>query len=150
MLGIVGFASAIPSLLVTPWGGVVVDRMPKRRLLLLTQSGAMLLAFILAALSFSGIVQAWHIVVLAAGLGLVNAFDAPARQAFVVDMVGSMDPTRSPSIADVSASSALRLADSATALGRGCFTINGISFRPCPDLTAIIWRTVRGRRTCQL
>ena len=57
MLGVVGFASAIPSLFVTPWGGVVVDRMPRRRLLMMTQSGAMLLAFILAALTFTGIVQ---------------------------------------------------------------------------------------------
>src|SRR5512142_1014325 len=79
-LGLVSFASAIPSLLTLPWGGVVVDRMPKRTLLIITQSGAMLLAFILAFLSFTGLVQQWHIVALAAGLGLVNSFDSPGRQ----------------------------------------------------------------------
>ena len=90
-LGIVGFASAIPTLLISPWGGVVVDRVPKRTLLILTQFGAMLLAFILAALVFTNTVQEWHIIVLAAGLGVVNSFDAPGRQAFVVDMVGRED-----------------------------------------------------------
>src|SRR5690242_2429009 len=90
-LGIVGFAAAIPSLLVSPWGGVVVDRAPKRTLLILTQASAMILAFILAFLSFAGLVQQWHIILLAGGVGLVNAFDGPARQAFIVEMVGRED-----------------------------------------------------------
>ena len=90
-LGIVGFASALPALVITPWGGVVVDRVPKRKLLVFTQSAAMLLAFILAALTFAGVVQVWHVVALAVGLGVVNAFDGPARQAFVVEMVGRDD-----------------------------------------------------------
>lgn len=90
-LGIVGFAAAIPALVITPWGGVVVDRVPKRKLLVFTQSAAMLLAFILAALTFAGVVQVWHVVALAVGLGVVNAFDGPARQAFVVEMVGRDD-----------------------------------------------------------
>src|SRR5260221_8563169 len=81
-LGIVGFASAIPALLVLPWGGVIVDRVPKRALLIITQASAMMLALILAVLAFTHTVQVWHVVALAAGLGLVNAFDAPARQAF--------------------------------------------------------------------
>jgi MFS family permease len=107
--------------------------MPKRRLLLLTQTGAMLLAFILAALTFSGIVQAWHIVVLAAGLGLVNAFDAPARQAFVVDMVGSRDLPNAIALNSLMFNSARAIGPAwAVAAGgrwRGwCFTINGISF----------------------
>src|SRR5512146_1877849 len=88
MLGIVGFASAIPSLLISPWGGVVVDRVNKRNLLVITQAAAMVLAFILAALTFAGIVQVWEIVALAALMGVINAFDGPARQAFVVEMVG--------------------------------------------------------------
>src|SRR5947209_9721012 len=74
-LGIVGFAAAIPALIVSPWGGVIVDRVPKRALLIATQACAMILAFILAALSFTHTVQVWHVVALAAGLGLVNAFD---------------------------------------------------------------------------
>ncbi|MBI1793704.1 MAG: MFS transporter [Chloroflexi bacterium] len=90
-LGIVGFASAIPTLIISPWGGVIVDRVPKRSLLILTQASAMLLAFILAALAFTNTVREWHIILLAAGLGVVNAFDAPARQAFVIEMVGKED-----------------------------------------------------------
>jgi len=134
MLGIVGFAAAIPSLLVTPWGGVVVDRMPKRRLLLLTQTGAMLLAFILAALTFTGVVREWHIVLLAAGLGFVNAFDAPARQSFVVELVGRQDLPNGIALNSLMFNSArvigpavggLLLAAVGTAW---CFTINGLSF----------------------
>src|SRR6185369_2088799 len=90
-LGIVGFAAAIPSLLISPWGGVIVDRVPKRTLLILTHASAMVLAFILALLSFAHLVQQWHIILLAGGLGLVNAFDGPARQAFIVEMVGRED-----------------------------------------------------------
>ena len=90
-LGLVGFASAIPSLLTVPWVGVIVERVPKRTLLMLTQAGAMLLAFVLAFLAFTDLVQQWHIIALAAGLGLVNSFDSPARQAFVVEMVGRED-----------------------------------------------------------
>ena len=91
MLGIVGFAAAIPALLVSPWAGVVVDRVNKRNLIVITQASAMVLAFILAVLTFAGIVQVWEIVILAALLGLVNAFDGPARQSFVVEMVGRED-----------------------------------------------------------
>lgn len=90
-LGVVGFASALPALIITPWGGVVVDRVPKRTLMVLTQSGAMILAFVLSWLTFIDVVQVWHVVVLATGLGVINAFDGPARQAFVVEMVGRAD-----------------------------------------------------------
>lgn len=86
-LGVVSFASAIPSLTLTLGAGVVIDRMPKRTLLLITQTASMLLAFILAADVFVGWVQPWHIVILSFLLGAVNAFDAPTRQAFVVEMV---------------------------------------------------------------
>src|SRR5512145_445825 len=75
MLGVVGFAAAIPSLLISPWGGVIVDRVSKRQLLVITQSAAMVLAFVLAVLAFTGAVQVWHIVALAALLGVVNSFD---------------------------------------------------------------------------
>jgi MFS family permease len=92
-LGIVGFASAIPALIVSPWGGVVVDRMPKRSLLIITQSVAMILAFALALLTYLKVVQVWHIVLLTAVLGVVNSFDGPARQAFVIDLVGHEDLT---------------------------------------------------------
>ncbi len=133
-LGIVGFAAAVPSLLVTPWGGVVVDRVPKRALLILTQAGAMLLAFILAVLTFTGLVQEWHIVILAAGLGFVNAFDAPARQAFVVEMVGRSDLPNGIALNSLMFNSARVVGPAVgglllAAVGPAwCFTINGCSF----------------------
>ncbi len=134
MLGIVGFAAAIPSLLISPWGGVVVDRVNKRNLLVITQGSAMVLAFILAALTFAGIVQVWEIIVLAALLGLVNAFDGPGRQAFVVEMVGREDLSNAIAINSMMFNGArvigpalggLLLATVGTAW---CFFINGLSF----------------------
>lgn len=133
-LGIVGFAAAIPTLVISPWGGVIVDRVPKRSLLILTQASAMLLAFILALLAFTHAVQEWHIILLAAGLGIVNAFDAPARQAFVVEMVGKDDLPNAIALTSMMFNSA-RVIGPAVAgillaiLGAAwCFTINGISF----------------------
>jgi MFS family permease len=92
-LGYVSFASGIPTWLLILYGGLVNDRMPRRNLLVITQSSMMALALILAALTFSNLVRPWHILVLACLLGVVNAFDAPARQAFVVDLVDRADLT---------------------------------------------------------
>ncbi|MBZ5704473.1 MAG: MFS transporter [Acidobacteriia bacterium] len=91
LLGSVGFASQFPVFLVAPLGGIVADRMNRHRVVIGTQVASMLLAFILAGLTLSGQVQVWHIFVLAALLGVVNAFDIPGRQAFLVDMVGKED-----------------------------------------------------------
>lgn len=90
-LGYVGFAMGVPSWLFMMYGGVVADRIPRKTVLLTTQACMMLLAAVLALLSFSGWVQPWHIVVLALGLGVINAFDAPARQAFVNELVPRQD-----------------------------------------------------------
>ncbi len=90
-LGYVGFAAGVPSWLFMLYGGVVADRISRRRLLLITQTAMMVLAFILAGLTFSEVVRPWHIMVLALGLGIANAFDAPARQSFVFEMVGRED-----------------------------------------------------------
>lgn len=86
-LGVVACAMGIPILLITPFAGVIVERMSRRQLLLLTQSAMMSLALILAALVFTNAVQIWHIVVLALLLGTCTAFDAPARQTFISDLV---------------------------------------------------------------
>ncbi len=134
MLGVVGFAAAIPALLVSPWAGVVVDRVNKRNLIVVTQAAAMVLAFILAALTFTGNVQVWEIVVLAALLGLVNSFDGPARQSFVVEMVGREDLPNAIALNSMMFNGArvigpaiggLLLATVGTAW---CFFINGVSF----------------------
>ena len=91
LLGAVGFASQIPVFLVAPIGGITADRANRQRIVIATQTASMILAFILAALTLSGKVQVWHIFVLAALLGVVNAFDIPGRQSFLVDMVGKDD-----------------------------------------------------------
>jgi MFS family permease len=90
-LGIVAAAASLPVLVLSLWAGVLIDRLPKRTVLVATQTTAMLLALILAALVFSGVVQFWHVVVLATLLGCVNAIDLPARQAFTPEMVGKED-----------------------------------------------------------
>src|SRR5208337_2215124 len=91
LLGSVGFASQIPVFLTAPLGGITADRVNRQRLVIATQISAMILAGILAVLTLSGRIHVWHIFVLAALLGVVNAFDIPGRQSFLVDMVGKED-----------------------------------------------------------
>jgi len=134
-LGAVGFASGIPTWLFMLYAGVVADRVPRRTLIMITQTGMMILAFILAALTFVKIIQPWHILVLAFLLGIANAFEAPARMAFVTEMIDNRE--------DLTNAIALNgtMFNSATAVGPAvaglayaalgpewCFTINGISF----------------------
>ena len=134
ILGLVAFASAIPVLAISPWGGVVVDRMSRRKLLMMTQSGAMILAFIMAALTFANKIQEWHVIVLAALLGVVNAFDAPARQAFVPELVGKNDLPNAIALNSIMFNSARIIGPAVAGLtlaavgAAWCFTINGISF----------------------
>jgi MFS family permease len=91
LLGTVAFCSQIPVFLCAPIGGIVADRYNRHRIVIATQATSMVLAFILAILTLTHRVQVWHIMVLAACLGVVNAFDIPARQAFLIDMVGRED-----------------------------------------------------------
>lgn len=133
-LGLVGFASAIPALLISPWAGVIVDRVAKRKVLVFTQSVAMLLAFVLSALVFADLAQVWQVVVLAACLGAVNALDGPARQAFVVEMVGRDDLPNAIALNSMAFNLA-RVVGPAfggailVAVGAGwCFFLNGLSF----------------------
>ncbi len=90
-LGLVGALQFLPVLFFALFGGVLADRWPKRRVLLFTQSSAMIQAAILWILVASGTVQIWHVLVLAAMLGVTNSLDMPTRQAFVVEMVGRED-----------------------------------------------------------
>ncbi len=91
LLGTVGFASQIPVFIMAPIGGIVADRNNRRRVVIGTQITSMILAAVLAFLTLSGRIQVWQIMAIAAGLGVVNAFDIPARQAFLIDMVGRED-----------------------------------------------------------
>jgi MFS family permease len=87
MLGVVGFTSQIPSFILTPFGGVLVDRFPRHRILIATQTLAMVQSLTLAALALSNVIQIWHILILSLCQGIINAIDAPARQSFVVELV---------------------------------------------------------------
>jgi len=133
-LGIVSFAPAIPIFLVTPFGGVIADRVPKRTLLVITQSVMMVLAFVLAALVFTNLVQTWHVIVLAMLLGVANAFDAPTRQSFIVDMVGREHLTNGIAMNSIMFNGARVIGPALgglvlAAVGAGwCFFINGFSF----------------------
>jgi MFS family permease len=133
-LGYLGFVSGIPSWLFMLYGGVVADRVPRRTLMIITQSSMMVLAFILAGLVFTNVVQPWHIMVLAFLLGIANAFDMPARQAFVLEMVSREDMTNAIAMNATMFNAGVIIGPAIAGvtyavLGPGwCFTINGISF----------------------
>lgn len=134
LLGFVGFSSQIPVFLLAPLGGSVADRFHRRRILVATQTAAMLLAFILAALTLSGRVQVWHIFALAACLGVTNAFDIPTRQAFVVDLVGREDLINAIALNSSMFNGARMIGPAVAgllvdALGEGwCFFANAVSY----------------------
>ena len=133
-LGYVGFANGAPSWLFMLYGGAIADRMPRRKLLILSQTSMMILAFILAGLTFSGSVQPWHIIVLAFALGIANAFDAPTRQAFVPELVDRKDLTNAIALNSTMFNMATVVGPAVAGFtyalfGPGwCFTINGITF----------------------
>ncbi|BAY60734.1 major facilitator transporter [Calothrix brevissima NIES-22] len=87
LLGVVGFTSQIPSFFLAPFGGVFVDRFSRYRTLIFTQVMAMIQSLALAALALTGVIQVWHIIALSLFQGFINALDAPARQAFVPELV---------------------------------------------------------------
>jgi MFS family permease len=133
-LGYVGFASGLPAWFLTLYGGVIADRLPRRMLMLVTQSSMMTLAFVLALLTFLHVVQPWHILVLAAGLGVANAFDAPARQAFVVELVSREDLPNAIALNSAMFQTAMAVGPAVSGLTYAlfgpawCFTINGLTF----------------------
>ena len=91
MLGLANFAGQIPILFLAPFGGVWSDRMNRRRAMLLTQALSLAQAAVLAGLTFFGRIEVWHLLAAATFLGIVNAFDTPLRQAFLLDLVGSRE-----------------------------------------------------------
>lgn len=91
LLGTLGFAAQAPILLLAPMTGVLADRWPLRRVLVITQALALVQAAVLAVLTLAGYVAPWHLLVLSIVLGAINAFDMPARQAFVPQTVEHLD-----------------------------------------------------------
>jgi len=133
-LGYVTFVGGLPTWIFTLYAGAIADRVPRRTLMVITQASMMVLAFILAFLTFTHTVQAWHILVLSFLLGISNAFDAPARQAFVLEMVDREDMTNAIALNSTMFNLAFVMGPALggliyAAVGPGwCFTINGISF----------------------
>jgi len=133
-LGYVGFASGVATWAFTLYGGAIADRVPRRNLIVITQSFSMLLAFVLSLLVFLRVVAPWHIVVLAFCLGVVNSFDAPARQSFVLEMVDRPVLTNAIALNSMMFNTATAVGPAVGGLtyalfGPGwCFAINGLSF----------------------
>jgi len=133
-LGYVSFATGLPSWLFVLYGGVIADRMARRTLLLITQSCMMLLGAALATVTFMGHVQPWHIIVLAFCLGVANAFDAPARQAFVLELVEREDLSNAIALNSTLFNCAVMVGPAAAGVVYAwigpawCFVFNAISF----------------------
>jgi MFS family permease len=135
LLGVVGFTSQIPTFLLSPVAGVLADRWNRKRLLIATQALAMLQAAILAAAVLTGVIQVWHIIVLSLLLGVVNAFDIPIRQSFIVEMVSEREDLSNAIALNSSIVQAARLIGPAIAgllvasVGEGvCFVLNSVSY----------------------
>jgi MFS family permease len=134
-LGLIGFSSQICSLFFSPFAGVISDRWNRHRILVATQSLAMIQAFILAALTLTGVVTVLHLIFLSLFLGFVNAFDMPTRQAFVVEMVEKREDLGNAIALNSFLFNGARLVGPSVAgilisvLGEGmCFLLNGLSF----------------------
>lgn len=135
LLGVVGFAGTIPSFLLAPFAGVLIDRWSRYRVLLITQIISMIQAGVLAWLSLTGGLDIWHIIVLSVILGCINSFDMPARHSFVIDMVnGKEDIGNAVALNSMMFNGARLIGPSVAgivlaAVGEGaCFLINALSY----------------------
>lgn len=135
LLGLVGFAGQIPTFLIAPFAGVFTDRWNRYHLLIITQIAAMVQAFLLAYLYLNGSIQVWHVVVLSVFLGIVNAFDVPVRQSFVIEMVENKEDLGNAIALNSSMVNGARLFGPSIAgmliafTGEGiCFLLNGVSY----------------------
>jgi MFS family permease len=135
ILGIVAFSGQIPSFILAPAGGVAADRYSRHRILIATQTLAMIQALILSILVLTGNIAIWHLVLLSIVLGLINAFDMPTRQAFVVEMIDWSEDLSNAIALNSSMVNAARLLGPSVAgvliaaVGEGvCFLINALSY----------------------
>ena len=134
LLGVVGFAGQLPVLLLSPLGGAAADRLDRRRVLVATQSAAMILALLLGTLTVLHAVTVPAVMAIAAGLGVVNAFDMPTRQSFVLEMVVREDLPNAIALNSSMVNAARMLGPAVAgvlvaAVGEGwCFLLNGLSY----------------------
>lgn len=135
MLGRVAFVNRLPTGVLAPFAGVVVDRLDRRRLVMVCQVLAMVQALVLAALTLSGRVEVWQVFWLSGGLGIVTALEIPARQAFFVELIEERDDLGNAIALNSSLFNSARLVGPAIAgaliavWGEGtCFLLNGVSY----------------------
>lgn len=135
LLGVVGFASQVPSFLLTPFAGIFVDRWNRHRLLVGTQTAAMIVSFVLAALTFSDTISIGWLIAVSVFQGIVNAFDMPGRQAFVVSLVEDKRDLSNAIALNSSMFNAARLvgpsvagAIIAVSSEAWCFLLDGVSY----------------------
>lgn len=135
LLGLVGFASQVPNFIMAPFGGLLVDRWNRHRLIIIMQVLMMLITLTLAALTLTHTLQMWHIFVLSAFQGIVRAFEIPARQSFVVEMVERREDLGNAIALNSSIFNGARFVGPAIAglllslVGAGiCFLIDGMSY----------------------
>ncbi|MHC5934011.1 MFS transporter [Nostoc sp.] len=135
MLGVVGFSSQIPSFFLAPFGGVFVDRFSRYRTLISTQVLAMIQSLTLAVLALTGVIEVWHIIALSLFQGFINALDAPARQAFVPELVEHREDLANAIAINSTMINGARLIGPAIGglliarVGTGyCFLIDGLSY----------------------
>jgi MFS family permease len=135
LLGAVSFSSLIPTFILAPVAGVLVDRWDRRRLLITTQTLSAVQALALGVLVLTHAIQVWHILVLSSLLGIVSAFDMPGRQAFMVEIVERREDLGNAIALNSSVFNAARLVGPMIAgltirlVGEGmCFVLNGVSF----------------------
>ena len=135
LLGIVGFSSQIPTFILSPFAGVFADRYNRHRIVIVTQTLAMIQAFILAGLALTGKITVWEIIALGLFLGCVNAVDIPTRQSFLIDMVEKKEMLGNAIALNSAMFNGARLIGPTVAgilvalVGEGiCFLLNAISF----------------------
>ena len=134
LLGVFGFANQVPMLFLSSLGGYVGDRYDRHRGVIATQTVSMVLAFVLAGLTLTSLINKWELIGIAFLVGIVNAFDVPIRQAFLVQMVGKDDLPNAIAL-NSSIFNGARVVGPAIAgfaialVGEGwCFFLNGLSF----------------------
>ena len=134
LLSVVSALQFLPALLFSLFAGVLIDRLPKKRMLIITQSLSLVITFALWLLVQSGEIQYWHLLVSASLLGLVNTLDMPLRQSFVVEMVGHDDLMNAIALNSLTFNVARMIGPSLAGILMGtlgvasCFLVNSLSF----------------------
>jgi MFS family permease len=150
LLGVVSFSGQIPTFLLAPIAGVMVDRWNRHRVLVVTQTLAMIQSFAMATLALTGVIQVWHIVVLNLFQGLINTIDMPARQSFLIEMIEDKEDLSNGIALNSSMFNGARLIGPSIAgiviawVGEGaCFLADGISY--CAVIVALLAMRIKPR-----